>query len=239
MSWSKAREGTRADPLTPPQERAGDRPPPPPLSSRPSLPQRGAEITPSPRGSDLGTWAGFRARPPALGFSTAFPPGSQFCTPNKVPRPQARAGKAVAAVLSGAGREDATCLCPRRGGRRGPFGSPPGHSLAETSPFGSPGSAHAPTPRLSSLPLSRGHLGPEPRVPPGHWDLIQQLNPGCEPPFLPGESRNLISCDSSFPIATPRVPSLLVPRSQGPSVLDSRRRGGLPRLEQERPRPPT
>lgn len=168
MSWSKAREGTRADPLTPPQERAGDRPPPPPLSSRPSLPQRGAEITPSPRGSDLGTWAGFRARPPALGFSTAFPPGSQFCTPNKVPRPQARAGKAVAAVLSGAGREDATCLCPRRGGRRGPFGSPPGHSLAETSPFGLPGSAHAPTPRLSSLPLSRGHLGPEPRVPPGH-----------------------------------------------------------------------
>lgn len=76
MSWSKAREGTRADPLTPPQERAGDRPPPPPLSSRPSLPQRGAEITPSPRGSDLGTWAGFRARSPALGPSTAFPPGS-------------------------------------------------------------------------------------------------------------------------------------------------------------------
>lgn len=38
-SWSKARKGTRADPLPPPRERAGEGPPPPPRSSRPSLPR--------------------------------------------------------------------------------------------------------------------------------------------------------------------------------------------------------
>lgn len=150
---SEARKETRADPLPPRQKRAGGGPPPPPRSSRPSLPQRRAEIAPSPRGSDLGTGRGF-----APGPSPAFPPGSRSRTPNKVPRPPPGAGRAAVAVLGEGWRAEGTppVGAPGRaaGGRPG---SAPGHSLPEPSPFGSPGSARATTPRPPLHPsLSRG-----------------------------------------------------------------------------------
>ena len=138
----------------------------------------------------------------------------------------------------GAGGGDSTCLPPRQGGRRGAFGSPPGHSLPETSPFGSLGSAHATTPLPPLHPsLSPGvSLGRSRAFPPEPRDcLVRRLRAT----LLPWESRNTISCGALVPAAVPRVPSFPVPRSQGPWVLDCRRRGSLLGLGPGRPRPLT
>lgn len=168
----------------------------------PRFPERGAEITPSPRGSDLGTWAGLQHSAPRPRPLSRLPARIRTLHP-KVPRPEPRAGKAAVAGLSGAAGGDSTCPPPHQGGRRGAFGSPPSHSLPETSPFGSLGSAHATTPlpplhpSLSpgvSLGRSRAFRPPPPTQDPETVSLGGRSRVPVT--LLPWESRNMISCGS-------------------------------------------
>lgn len=115
-SWSKAREGIWADPLPPPHARAvrleGERRPPPPLSSRPSLPPAPSGNCPSPCGSDLGTWAGPRTGPPPSAPLPPFRilrPQTKFRDPNPAP------ARVAGGVPGRPGAGGSTCLLPHPG----------------------------------------------------------------------------------------------------------------------------
>lgn len=158
----------------------------------PRFPERRAEITPSPRGSDLGTWAGLQHSAPRPRPLSRLPARIRTLHP-KVPRPEPGAGKAAVAGLGGAAGGDSTCPPPRQGGRRGAFGSPPSHSLPETSPFGSLGSAHATTPLPPLHPslspgvsLGRSRAFRPPPQPRTRRRSSSAAEAGCEPPFSRG-----------------------------------------------------
>lgn len=196
-----------------------------PSSKLPPLASLSAErkLPPPPAGLTWGRGRGFSTRPPAPGPSPAFPPGSERCTPNKVPRPEPGAGKAAVAGRGGAGGGDSTCLPPRQGGRRGAFGSPPGHSLPETSPFGSLGSAHATTPLPPLHPsLSPGvSLGRRRAFPPEPRDCLVRR---ARATLLPWESRNTISCGALVPSRGPPcswLPGPALAGSLGPGLPEA------------------
>lgn len=140
-------------------------------------------------------------------------PQTKFRAPNPAPREPRSPG------WVGRAGGDSTCLPPRPGGRRGAFGSPPGHSLPETSPLRSARvcSRYHSSSSPSPLPLSWGQLGPEPRVPPGPRDgVVGQPSPGGEPPFLlPWEPRNAVSCGALLPGRGPPCSQLPGPALAG------------------------
>lgn len=117
-SWSKARKGTRAGPL-PSQGAGGGRGAGRPLPSSelpPLLPRRRAEITPSPRGSDLGTGAGLRARPLSR-------------LPARIPAPRPKQSSATPTPSGESG-----CRCPGWSRRRGLHLSVPASGREEGAP---------------------------------------------------------------------------------------------------------
>lgn len=187
----------------------------PPLAS----PSAERKLPPPPAGLTWGRGRGLGARPPAPGPSPAFPPGSERCAPNKVPSPEPGAARAVVAGLGGAGGRGLHLSAPAPGGRRGALGSPPGHSLPETSPLRSARvcSRYHSSSSPSPLPLSWGQRGPEPRVPPGPRDgVVRQPSPGGEPPaLLPWEPRDAVPCGALLPGRGPPCSQLPGPAPAG------------------------
>lgn len=176
-SWSKAREGTWAGPLPLPRNGRGKGHRPLLEAPAPRFPSAERKLPPPPTGLTWGRGRGFALGPPLL---APLPPsrlGPDSAPQTKFEDPNPAQGKRLS--LSWVERAEGTPPVPASGRR--PFGSPTGHCLAETYPFGSSESAHATTPCPSLHPsVSQGLLRPEPPVPPAPQNLlVWQPNPGC------------------------------------------------------------
>lgn len=123
---SRPREGTWADPLPPPHGGVRRRAAAPSPASR--FLERSAEITPSPLGADLGTWAGPRPLPTPRRPSKNLVPQTKFGDPNPA------LGQPL--LTSRVERTQATPpVRSWRGEGEGTLRSPPGHSLLKRAPL--------------------------------------------------------------------------------------------------------